>query len=100
MKPARSGHSTVVLPRYPQNVRASATAPSAVHVVRASSTSLIAGAGLKKCSPSTLSGRPDASAQAATDRLDVVVVSTAPGRHTEPSAAKTARLVSRSSGVA
>jgi hypothetical protein len=83
-----------------QTSRTVACTSSAVSTVRTTSTSFIAGAGLKKCMPITSRGRVVARAQATTGSDEVVVARIAPGLQTLSSAAKSCRLASRSSAMA
>src|SRR5690606_26267075 len=64
------------------------------------STSFITGAGLKKCTPTTLLGRPVPTAMSVTDSDEVLVARTASSRHTRSSSAKTVRFRSSRSGTA
>ncbi len=100
MKPARSPQSTACFLIFAQTSRTVAWTSSAVSTVRTTSTSFIAGAGLKKCIPITSCGREVARAQATTGSDEVVVARTAPGLHTLSSVAKSCRLISRSSAIA
>ncbi len=100
MKPARSPQSTGCLRRCAQTSRTVACVSSEVSTVRTTSTSFIAGAGLKKCMPITDCGREVARAQATTGSEEVVVASTAPGLHTLSSVVKSCFLTSRSSVTA
>ncbi|CAM5535295.1 hypothetical protein SMICM304S_02834 [Streptomyces microflavus] len=100
MNPARSPQSTGCLRIFVQTARTVAWTSSAVRTVRTTSTSFIAGAGLKKCIPMTSSGRAVARAMAMTGSEEVVVASTAPGRQTLSRVAKSCCLTSRSSATA
>ncbi len=100
MKPARSPQSTACFLIRPQTSRTVAWTSSAVSTVRTTSTSFMAGAGLKKCMPITSCGREVARAQATTGRDEVVVARIAPGLQTLSSAANSCRLTSRSSATA
>ncbi len=100
MKPARSPQSTGCLRTFAQTSRTVACTSSAVSTVRTTSTSFIAGAGLKKCIPMTSSGRDVARAIDTTGSDEVVVASTAPGLQTLSSVANSCCLTSRSSATA
>ncbi len=100
MKPARSPQSTGCLRTFTQTSRTVACTSSAVSTVRTTSTSFIAGAGLKKCIPTTSSGREVTRATATTGRDEVVVASTAPGLQTLSRVVKSCCLISRSSATA
>src|SRR5215831_1577849 len=62
MNPARSPIVTSTLPSFCANASTSSTTSGSVTTVRTISTSFITGAGLKKCRPTTLLGRPVATA--------------------------------------
>ena len=64
------------------------------------STSGISGAGLKKCMPTTRSGRVVAAAISVTESAEVLVARIASGRQIRSSSAKSARLGSSSSTIA
>ena len=64
---------------------------------RTTSTSAMAGAGLKKWMPQTRSGRPVAMAISTTGRVEVLVARIAPGLQMLSSSAKRAFLTARSS---
>lgn len=100
MKPARSPQSTACLRTWAQTARTVACTSSAVRTVRTTSTSFIAGAGLKKCMPITSSGREVARAIAITGSEEVVVASTAPGLQTLSSAWNSSCFTARSSATA
>ncbi len=68
--------------------------------MRTTSTSFNTGAGLKKCMPTTRSGRPVTSAISVTESADVLVARIASGSSTESSSLKTAPLVAMSSMTA
>ena len=100
MKPARSPITTGTLSRVAANSFASSTTSCSVTTVRTSSTSFCTGAGLKKCIPITLPGRPVRTASSVTDSDDVLDARMTSGRHTSSSSANTAALRSRCSGTA
>ncbi len=75
------------------------TAAGAVSTEETTSTSFIAGAGLKKCRPSTRSGRAESAARRVTDSALVPVARTASGRTIPSSSRKTRCLISYDSGV-
>lgn len=70
------------------------TASGEVSTEETISTSFIAGAGLKKCSPRTRSGRSESAASLVTDNALVPVARIVSGLTTASSAAKTWHLVS------
>ena len=70
---------------------------SLAQIGRTTSTSDIAGAGLKKCRPQTRSGREVSIASSMTDSVEVFVARIASGFTTAFSSRKTARFTSRSS---
>ena len=72
MNPARSGHTTQCLPIFLPTANTVSTVSSAVRTVRTTSTSFITCAGLKKCMPTTCSGRVVAAASAITGSDEVV----------------------------
>ncbi len=76
-----------------------ATASGEVSTEETTSTSFIAGAGLKKCSPSTRSGNRDSAARRVTDRALVPVARIASGRTTSSSSRKSRCLISYDSGT-
>ena len=67
---------------------------------RTISTSGISGAGLKKCIPTTRSGRSVAAAISVTESAEVLVASTASGRQIRSSSAKSSRFGASSSTIA
>ncbi|CAM5237741.1 hypothetical protein SCALM49S_00923 [Streptomyces californicus] len=71
----------------------------AVSTEETTSTSFIAGAGLKKCRPSTRSGRCDSAASRVTDRALVPVARIAVGETTASSSRNTCCLISYVSGT-
>ncbi len=100
MKPARSPHSTGCLRTFAHSSSTVAVTSGAVSTVETTSTSRIAGAGLKKCMPTTSCGRRVAEAQATTGSEEVVVASTAPGFTIASSAVNSSRFTPRSSATA
>ncbi len=100
MNPARSLMVTSTLPRRPQSASTSATTSAEVTTVRTTSTSFITGAGLKKCRPTTCSGRAVATAISVTLSDEVLVARMASGWQTRSSSAKIRCLRSRRSGTA
>ena len=91
MNPARSPMVTSVLPSEASNASISATTSGSVTTLRITSTSFITGAGLKKCRPTTLSGREVATAISVTDSDEVLVASTSLGRQSSSSSARRSR---------
>ena len=81
MKPARSCTSTGVLPHAWANAVASAMVSSLAVSGRTISTRLIAGAGLKKWTPHTRSGRSVTTASSTTGSVEVLVARMASVRH-------------------
>ncbi|OPZ54348.1 MAG: hypothetical protein BWY91_01664 [bacterium ADurb.BinA028] len=67
---------------------------------RMTSTSFMAGGGLKKCRPSTRPGCAAAGAMASIDRLEVLVARIVVAGWVRPSSSKSADLASRSSAIA
>ncbi len=100
MNPARSPIVTSVLPSRCANASTSATTSGSVTTVRTTSTSFITGAGLKKCSPTTLPGRPVATAISVTDNDDVFVAKIVSAPTMPSSSLKIARFNSNCSGTA
>ncbi len=100
MNPARSPIVTSCLPSFCANVSTSSTTSGSVTTVRTISTNFMTGAGLKKCSPTTLPGRPVATAISVTDSEEVFVARMVSGRHSPSSRPKIERLRSRCSGTA
>ena len=100
MKPARSVMVTSTLPSRAQSASTSATTSGAVTTVRITSTSFITGAGLKKCSPMTCSGREVATEISVTLSEEVLVARIASGRQIRSSSPKIFRLRSSRSGTA
>ncbi len=72
MKPARSPITTGTLPTDSVNARMSSMTSCSVTTVRTSSTSFCTGAGLKKCIPTTLPGRPVRTEISVTDSDEVL----------------------------
>ncbi len=99
MNPGRSPTDTGDLPRARANSAAESAAPVVVSTVRTTSTSSITGAGLKKCRPTTRSGRVVAAAIRVTDSAVVPVASTVSGGQSRSSSANSSRLSSSRSGI-
>ena len=89
-----------VLPMRSPNAYAVSNGSSAVSSARTISTSGISGAGLKKCMPTTRSGRLVALAISVTESADVFVASTASGRVIRSSSAKSSCFGPSSSTIA
>ena len=89
-----------VFPIRSPNANAVSNGSSAVSSARTISTSGISGAGLKKCMPTTRSGRVVAAAISVTESAEVFVASTASGRQIRSSSAKSSRFGSSSSTIA
>ncbi len=100
MKPARSPMVTSVLPSEATKASMSVTTSGSVTTLRTTSTSFITGAGLKKCTPTTLSGREVVTAISVTDSDEVLVARMVVGWQISSSAEKIARLSSSCSGTA
>ena len=100
MKPGRSGQGITVFPVASTVRRARSTAAASHPGGAISSTSRIAGAGLKKCRPRTRPGCANPSAMAATDSDEVFVASTASARRTVSSVANRPRFASSRSAIA
>ena len=73
MKPALSPMVTSTLPSRSASASTSSTTSGSVTTVRTTSTSFMTGAGLKKCIPMTLFGRPVTTESSVTERLEVLV---------------------------
>ena len=73
MKPAWSFTSTGVFPQASAKARAAAMVSSEAVRGLTTSTSAMTGAGLKKWTPQTLSGRPVCMASSMTGRVEVLV---------------------------
>src|SRR4029079_15085179 len=97
--PAWSFTVTAFLPQASTNARASANVSSLVVIAGTSSTSDIAGAGLKKWTPHTRSGRSVTIAISTTGRVDVLVARIADGVHTRSSYRKRSCFAERSSTI-
>ena len=97
MKPARSATATASLPHEVANSVAVAMVSSLAVSGRMISTSFIIGAGLKKCTPHTRSGRCVAMANSTTGRVEVLVAMMASALSTPSSSATSARFTARSS---
>src|SRR4051794_3489848 len=100
MNPARSPMVTSTLPSRSASASTSSTTDGSVTTVCTTSTSFMTGAGLKKCIPMTLLGRPVATDSSVTDRLEVLVARIVSGGQTLSSAAKISVLSSMRSGTA
>ena len=100
MNPASSFASTVVLPRRSPNARAKETVSALVMSDGVISIRSITGGGLKKCRPTTLSGREVADASVAIGIDEVFDANTASGPTTRSSSRKIASFASRSSVAA
>ena len=100
MKPGVSLQRTGRLPALSAHSYAVSTAASLERRARTISTSGSTGAGLKKCMPTTRSGRSVASAISDTDSAEVFVASTASGRVMRSSSPKSSRFASSSSTIA
>src|SRR4051812_1857269 len=98
-KPATSAASITRFPIASPRSRTRWTASGALCTAAITSTSRITGAGLKKCMPTTRSGRGAALAIAVMGIDDVFEASTASGA-SSPSLANSSRLSSRRSGAA
>ena len=97
---AKPGESLTTIGCFPIRVtasRARARKSSPVRSCRTSSTSFMICTGLKKCMPSTRSGRVVAAAMAATESEEVFVARTAEETVSESSRAKRSLLIPRSS---
>ena len=81
MKPARSSTRTGPLPQAVAKAVTASTVSSEAVSGATTSTSDIIGAGLKKWTPTTLSGRSVATAISTTGRVEVLVARMAPGLH-------------------
>ena len=97
MKPAWSLTSTGSLPQALAKATAAATVASLAVIGRTTSTSAMAGAGLKKWMPHTRSGRPVAIAISTTGRVEVLVARIVSGLQMLSSSAKRSFLTARSS---
>ncbi len=100
MKPARSATTTALLSSDSAKATTSSTTSGAETTVRTTSTKPRIGAGLKKCIPTTRSGRPVATESVVTDRLEVLVARMVSGSTIRSSSARTRDLRSASSGTA
>ncbi len=98
-KPGRSPTATGSLPRSSARSVTAATAAGAVSTEETTSTSRIAGAGLKKCRPSTRSGCADSAASRVTESALVPVARIVSGRTTASSSRNTCCLISYDSGT-
>ena len=100
MNPARSPITTGTLSRVAANACRSSTTSCSVTTVRTTSTSFCTGAGLKKCIPMTLPGRPVRTESSVTESEEVLDARITSGRQTLSSSENTAVLSSRLSGTA
>ena len=100
MKPALSPIVTSTLPSRAASASTSSTTDGSVTTVRTTSTSFMTGAGLKKCIPMTLLGRPVTTESSVTDRLEVLVARMVSGGQILSSWEKTSALSSMRSGTA
>ena len=99
MKPAWSFTSTGDFPHASANALASAMVSSLALRGRTISTRAITGAGLKKWTPHTRSGRPVSMASSMTGRVDVLVARMVPVAQMRSSSLNTCRLAPRSSTI-
>ena len=99
-KPGPSAASITCLPSASPSERARASASGELAAPATSSTSRIFGTGLKKCSPTTRSGRGTPAAIALTSSDEVLVASSASGATISASAPNSERLTSSDSGTA
>src|SRR5438132_2503714 len=97
MKPAWSFTTTGFLPHASAKKRTSAMVSSEAVSGRTISTSAISGAGLKKWTPQTFSGRPVCTASSTTGNVEVFVARIVWSSQTLSSSLKSAFLTSRSS---
>lgn len=100
MKPALSPQTTGFLPTASTSACTSASTWSSVTTVRTISTRFWTGAGLKKWMPTTRPGRELAVEISVTERLEVLVASTASGATIPSSSRNSAFLVSSDSTTA
>jgi len=100
MNPASSFARTVVLPSRSPNARANETVSALVMRDGVTSARSIAGGGLKKCRPTTLSGRDVAAASVAIGIDEVLDARIESAPTTRSSSRKIAILASRSSVAA
>src|SRR5882672_3726025 len=99
-KPGESCTSIGSLPIRRESAIASCAASFEVSLARTTSTSFMMCTGLKKCMPTTRSGRAHASAMIVIGSDEVLVASNASAAHSEPSLPKILRLRSMLSGTA
>ena len=99
-KPGPSAARITCLPIASPVSRATASARSPVWSARMTSSRPISGGGLKKCIPTTFSGRAAAPASEVTGIEDVLVASTAPGSQISDRRSNSSRLRSGRSGAA
>ena len=100
MNPGVSRVTTGVFPQAAANSTRASMVSWLVPAPRATSTSCITGAGLKKCMPATRSGERVAAAMAVIDSVLVLLAKIAGGGQIESSCANSLRLSSRSSSAA
>ncbi len=100
MKPRQLPANTGALPSLFARAAAVATTAGRVARPRTISTSRITLAGLKKCTPITISGRRVALAMPSTSSEDVLVARTQSALTKESSSANTCRFTARSSKTA
>src|SRR3954468_24473274 len=99
-KPGPSEATITRLPMASPTAFAISSARSPVWVAAITSTRCISGGGLKKCIPTTFSGRPAALASELTRIEDVLVASTVSGPHTCEMRSNSSRFSSIRSGAA
>ena len=99
-KPARSGTSTASLSSAAHSAAARSRVAADACSGYASSTSFIFATGLKTCSPTNCSARPDACASSATDSDEVVVLMIASGPASAPRRASRSLFSAVSSAIA
>ena len=100
MNPARSPIVTSTLPSFWVKASTAWRASGSVSTLLTISTSFITGAGLKKCTPTTLPGRRVATAISVTDSDEVLVARMVSGLQISSTWAKIERFRSRCSGTA
>ena len=100
MNPARSPHTTGLLPTLRSSASTSARTCGSVTTVRITSTRFCTGAGLKKCTPTTRPGWLLAVEISVTDSEDVLVARIASSWTTSSSARNTDFLISIDSTTA
>ena len=100
MKPGVSRTRTGSFPMASARAMAAWIAASPEASPSTTSTSRIAGTGLKKCMPTTRSARPARAPICVTESAEVLVASTTSARHSRSSRSNSPRFSSRSSGAA